>query len=205
MMQVIALSALAVMAGASLAASQITVQVDATVEDGDSDVYYLVFETVAPGYPQISAEDQDFYAQLRALRDEVGRLGKVGSLEYEIIDRDNRLPGGFRWRAWREWKVPRNMVADRTLALYATAIEKRTGYAVRFFPGAVEDLSQGELERIFKSAEREGRRQAEKIAKAQGRSLGELIETKWLNSGELTGVNPNKVGRVFLRLTFRAH
>lgn len=196
---------LGLMAG-SLVADEIEVQVDATIQDGGDDVYYLYFEPEASGGGQIKQLDRKYYDELWDLFDQAGELGHVGNLHFELLQKNARPAGRYLWRAWRELRVPQNLgIRERTLALYFRAIDLKTGYQVRYFPGAIEDLSQKELNVIFKNAEKEGRKQAGKIAKAQGKTLGRMIETKWLNSGSLTGVNPEEVDRVFLRLTFAAN
>lgn len=195
---------LCLIAGA-LAASEIEVEVDGTIREGGDDVYYLYFEPEASGGGEIKRLDREYYDELFDLFDEAGPLGQVGPLRIELLQKDGRPPGRYLWRAWRELRVPQKLgIRDRTLALYFRAIDLRTGYEVRYFPGAVEDLSQKELNEIFRNAEKEGREQAEKIAKAQGKTLGKLLKTKWLNSGALTGTNSEEVDRVYLRLTFEA-
>jgi len=195
---------LCLIAGA-LVADEIEVEVDGTIQAGGDDIFYLYFEPEASGGGEIKKLDREYYDELFKLFDEAGHLGDVGSLRFELLQKDGRPAGHYLWRAWRELRVPqRQGIRDRTLALYFRAIDLRTGYEVRYFPGAVEDLSQKELNEIFRNAEKEGRKQAEKIAKAQGKTLGKLLKTKWLNSGALTGINPEEVGRVYLRLTFEA-
>jgi|GEM_PF-5062357 len=189
--------------GGWLSASQIEVEVVGTLQDGGDDIYYLYFEPEASGSGQIKRMDREYYEELFELYDKAGPLGQVGYLHFELLQKDGRPSGHYLWRAWRELRIPRKMgIRDRTLALYFRAIDLKTGYEVRFFPGSVEDLSQDQLNEIFQNAEREGRQQAAKIATAQGKKLGPLVETKWLNSGAMTGVNPDEVERVILRLTF---
>lgn len=189
--------------GSWLTAGQIEVDVSATIREDGSDVYYLYFEPEASGGGEIKRMDRQYYEELFDLFDRAGPLGDVGHLRFELLQKDGRPPGRYLWRAWRELRIPERFgIRDRTLALYFRAIDQETGYEVRFFPGAVEDLSQNELNEIFQSAEREGRAQAQKIAQAQGKTLGRLLETKWLNSGAMTGINPSEVEQVFLRLTF---
>lgn len=118
----------AAFAGSLLPASEIEVQVDATIRDGSDRVFYLYFEPVATGITQIKRMDEDYYAQLWDLFDEAGPLGRVGHLKTEPLDGGSWIEG-VTWRAWRTLKVPDRLnVSDKTLALYFQAIDRKTGY-----------------------------------------------------------------------------